>query len=106
MGGGPRGAAAAEGDAGVTRSGISRGVSCGRGGRVGELGGVVLFVVLGFGVAVAVGPKVRGKVYEGDCVWVAWVWVPVVVVVVLEVGGMMMTSLRREDWLVTDEAPP
>lgn len=61
LGGGPRGAAA-EGDAGVTKSGISRGVSCGRGGRVGELGGVVLFVVLGFGVAVAVGPKVRGKV--------------------------------------------
>lgn len=60
LGGGPRGAAV--GDAGVTRSGISRGVSCGRGGRVGELGGVVLVVVLGFVFLVSVGPKVRGKV--------------------------------------------
>lgn len=61
LGGGPRGATAV-GDAGVTRSGISRGVSCGRGGRVGELGGVVLVVVLGFVFLVSVGPKVRGKV--------------------------------------------
>ena len=77
FGGGPSGDAI--GDAGVTRSGISSGASCGRDGLVGELGGVAV-------------PAGEGENWCVDCTCIC-IW---------------EISLRSEEWPVIDDAdaPP